>query len=113
MNENEKMQETEAEKIVSDEEVQGVSAEDLDNVSGGGIFTKINNKFREVIQRLKMTKEERKEIIYLLDSYNRDRADVRVMYGGQDYFKKRGYVVEKLKAYAKKYPNILELKPFL
>lgn len=114
MNENKKIQQTKAEKIASDEEVQEVNAEDLDNVSGGGVFTTVSNKFREVVQRLKMSKEERKEIIFLLNSYNnRDFMSPRMMYGGQDYFKGRRAIVEKLKVYAKKYPNIPELKPFL
>lgn len=96
------------EKMNENKEMQTIDENDLGEVAGGSFINTIKEKW----QRFRMSKEEREEIIFLLNSYNRDLRSPRMMYGGLDYFKRRGAIVEKLKAYAKKYPNIPELEPF-
>lgn len=110
----------ENEKMNENEEMKAVNEENLEKVVGGGVVDKIKEKF----QRLKMSKEEQDEINSLINEYhslNRwvQRRLVVTAYGGPSWFDENGKarkrleeIRNKLKAYAKKYPNIPELKYF-
>ena len=125
MNENKETQKIDEEKVVSDKEVQEVSAEDLGDVAGG------RNLAREFVQRFMIMSEKEEEDIRSLineydslmrksnalnviacenpKSFNEDATiratDVKIR-------KELVEVKDKLRNYYKKFSNIPELKRF-
>ncbi len=112
---NDKIKDTE--KISENEEI---TTEDLDSVAGGGIVDKIKEKW----QRFRMSEQEKNEINSLINEYHslnrRFIGRIAVLaYGGPSWFDENGKsrrrleeIRNKLRDYAKKYPNIPELEPF-
>ena len=111
----------EPEKMNKNEEMQAVEEEDLQSVAGGGLI----DTFKEKWDRFRMSEQEKKEIISLITEYNSlsqriVRRTTVLAYGGPSWFdendrsrKRLEEIKNKLRVYAKKYPNIPELKPFL
>lgn len=99
------------EKMNKNEEMQAVDEKSLQSVAGGGVVDKI----KEMWQRLRMSRKEKKEIESLLSEYRQyHRRDfpTRMLYAGPDYYMREERITSRLSFYADKYPNISELKRF-
>lgn len=115
INKNQKMETIDEEKVISNEEVQEVSAEDLDDVAGGiGLVDTIKEKW----QRFKMSEYEKNEIYSLIkeyDSLGRKLFDDYKSFNEDERDKMKERVSKiwiTLNIYANKYPNISELNFF-
>lgn len=108
------------EKMNENKEMQAINENDLGEVAGGGFINTIKEKW----QRFRMSEQEKNEINSLIMEENYlsqwlHRRTTVLAYGGPGWFDENGKsrkrleeIRNKLKAYAKKYPNIPELEPF-
>lgn len=108
------------EEMNENKEMHAIDENDLGEVAGGSFINTIKEKW----QRFRMSEQEKNEINSLLMRYDLLREQVirrtTVMaYGGPAWFDESHRLQEelkdienKLKAYAKKYPNVPELEPF-
>ncbi len=108
------------EKMNENKEMQAIDENDLGEVAGGGFINIIKEKW----QRFRMSEQEKNEINSLINEYyslnRRFIGRIAVLaYGGPSWFDENGKsrkrleeIRNKLRDYAKKYPNIPELEPF-
>ncbi len=117
---NNKINNVNTEEMKEDKTMQEVSTENLENVAGGNSYT---DKIKRDVQSSVMTQKEKDEIDSLLREYR--FRNMTLAYGGIDILHprpfdprrkkepvKRETTEDKLKSYAKRYPNYPGLEQF-